>query len=183
MPVSVPLVSVLVSLDDVSSLVVLEVVPVLPLFFVVELAATEPSGTESAGFSRLVGFSWTSLLPQPETAVAKAISAIAADARNFFAGDAWPSAGIRRRYFGGGNAAVAVRTVVYVLLQKLLARAAADAEVFCCPGKTGLRFTDGENLADDDELRSGLAVDVTVALFNACDDVALVASGTQAEFL
>jgi hypothetical protein len=96
-PVSAPPVSVFVSDELVSWLSVLEVLPVLlvlPDFLADALAATDPSGTDRAGLTKLVGFSCTSLLPQPETAAAKAISAIAAGARSLLAEDDRRSAGI-----------------------------------------------------------------------------------------
>jgi hypothetical protein len=83
-PVSVPApVSVPVPESVVSELesVVLEVVPVLPDFFVDVLAASDPWGTVRAGFSRLVGFDCTLLLPQPESAIARTIAARTAGAR------------------------------------------------------------------------------------------------------
>jgi hypothetical protein len=92
-------------------------------------------------------------------------------------------AGIRRSCFGGRQTAIAVRTVVDVLLQKLLTRTPAEAEVFGCPWKRGLRISDREDLADDHELRAGLAVNITVAFFDGGDDVALVSGRTQVVFL
>ncbi len=158
------------------------VLAVLPVVFLA-LAASEPSGIARGGFSRLVGVVWTSLPPQPAAIVARAIRAIAAIRRMLVAAGVVCSAGIGCGRIGGGQASVAVWAVVDVLLDQLLARAAADAQVFNSPRQVGSRLARREHFADDDEIGARLAVDVAVARLDRSDDVTLVARRAQAEFL
>jgi hypothetical protein len=174
--VSVPVSVLEVSVESELSEVVVEVAPVLPVFLAAALAATEPAGMVSGGFSSVALLVCTSLLPQPETATDRAISAIAAGARNLENKIDCASAGIGRGRLGGWDSAVTVRTVVDVLLKELLAGAAADPEVLGGPGQLGSGRTDGQNLAYNDEVCAGLAVHVAVAVFDGGDDVALVTS-------
>jgi hypothetical protein len=165
-----------VSVESELSVVVAEVEPVLPDFLADALASTDPWGIVRAGFSSVALLVCKSLLPQPETATESAISAIAAGARNLVDKLSRDSAGIGRGRLGGWNTAVAVGTVVDVLLQELLTRAAANAQVLGGPGERGVSRADRKNFTDDDELRSGLAVDIAVAVFDGSNDVALETS-------